>query len=88
MGNLLLAAAAAALGVTLSGDVWPSFRGDGRSVTSARDLPLEWSDDRNVAWKIALEGYGQSSPVVWRGQAYVTCVEGPNKETLVTSGAS
>jgi len=83
MWGLLLAAAAAAAG--LSGDVWPAFRGDGTSNASAQNLPLEWSDQRGVAWRIQLEGYGQSSPIVWDGQIYVTSVEGPNKETLVTA---
>ncbi|MHC4989929.1 MAG: VPS10 domain-containing protein [Planctomycetota bacterium] len=62
---------------------WPGFRGDGTSVTSARDLPLRWSDEENVTWTVDLPGYGQSSPVVWDDRVFVTASEGPMKETLV-----
>jgi len=64
-------------------DVWPGFRGAGDSHTVARELPLEWADDKNVAWNVALPGYGQSSPIVWRDKIFLTAVEGANKEKLL-----
>ena len=67
----------------LAGDSWSGFRGDGTSLTSARDLPVAWSDDSNVAWSVGLEGYGQSSPVIWDGTVYVTSTVGSRKEALV-----
>ncbi|MCY4189679.1 MAG: PQQ-binding-like beta-propeller repeat protein [Bryobacterales bacterium] len=81
--SLLLAALAAT--PLLGGDIWPGFRGDGTSLASAGDLPVAWSDSSNVAWSVALEGYGQSSPVIRQGTVYVTSAVGPNKETLVTA---
>ncbi len=63
-------------------DTWPGFRGDGSSRTAARNLPLTWSPTENLAWRVALPGYGQSSPVVWKDRIYVTAVEGMEKETL------
>lgn len=69
----------------LAGDSWPGFRGDGSSLTSARDLPVAWSDDSNVAWSVGLEGYGQSSPVIRDGTVYVTSTVGSRKETLVVA---
>ncbi|MEK7829645.1 MAG: PQQ-binding-like beta-propeller repeat protein, partial [Acidobacteriota bacterium] len=62
---------------------WPGFRGAGDSHTDARSLPLEWSDAKNIAWKAALPGYGQSSPVVWRDKIFLTAVEGAMKEKLL-----
>lgn len=63
---------------------WTGFRGnDGRSHTSAIDLPLTWSETENIAWTTELPGYGQSSPVVWDGKIFVTTSEGQLKETLV-----
>ena len=56
--------------------IWPGFRGVGDSRTEAVNLPLEWTDEKNVAWKAALPGYGQSSPVVWRDKIFLTAVEG------------
>lgn len=62
--------------------VWPGFRGAGDSHTEAVGLPLQWSDTENVAWSIALPGYGQSSPVVWENKIFLTAVQGVNKEKL------
>lgn len=59
---------------------WPGFRGSGTSVTADKNLPLEWTDARNVAWKVDLPGYGQSSPVVGKDTAYVTCVSGEMRD--------
>jgi outer membrane protein assembly factor BamB len=59
---------------------WPGFRGDGSSRTAARDLPLRWSPAAGVAWRAALPGYGQSSPVVWKDRVFVTAVQGRRKE--------
>jgi len=59
---------------------WPSFQNGGQiQVTSGR-LPLRWSPDENIAWQAAIEGYGQSSPVVRDNLIVVTSTSGPNKE--------
>lgn len=55
------------------GDDWPEFRGPtGQGLTDARNLPLEWSADRNVRWKQAIPGQGWSSPVTSDGRVYLT----------------
>ena len=75
------------LALTLSaGDVpdvrWPAFLGQGAPNVDPAQVPLEWSPE-SVAWQLQTPGYGQSSPVVWGDTAYLTAVEGPNKETNV-----
>ncbi|MEK6233825.1 MAG: PQQ-like beta-propeller repeat protein, partial [Planctomycetales bacterium] len=65
------------------GEVWPSFRGTGDSRTEAKNLPLRWSDENNIAWRTDLPGYGQSSPVAWKNSAFVTAVQGEFKERLL-----
>lgn len=69
-----------------SAKVWPGFRGHGDSHSQATNLPVEWSDKKNLAWDIRLPGYGQSSPVVWRDRVFVTAVDGPNKEQAYVLG--
>ncbi|MBY0458402.1 MAG: PQQ-like beta-propeller repeat protein, partial [Gemmataceae bacterium] len=61
---------------------WPGFRGDGSSTSTAKSLPLKWSPTENLAWRTTLPGYGQSSPVVWGDLAFVTAVDGDQKEKL------
>ena len=64
---------------------WPGFRGRGSGEAGFSDLPVSWSDDQNLAWRISLPGYGQSAPVTWGSQVFVTSVEGPEKESLLIS---
>ena len=62
---------------------WPGFRGPAFGHSQARDLPASWSDEDNVAWRHAVGGYGQSSPVVWDGLVFVTAIDGPRRETQI-----
>ena len=56
---------------------WPQFRGPGGAGHSASpDLPVHWSDSSIVVWKVTLPGPGASSPVVHRGNIYLTCYTG------------
>src|SRR5262245_1520435 len=65
---LLLVSAAHVRGETN----WPAWGGpDGTSHTSETGLPLHWSAE-NVLWKAALPGTGQSTPVVWGNQVFLT----------------
>lgn len=61
---------------------WPSFNNGGSSQALAPELPTTWAPDQNIAWQVELPGYGQSSPIVWNKLAYVTAVDGKEKETL------
>jgi len=71
--------------VKAKANVWPGFRGSGDSHSDADHLPLEWSDNKNIAWNVALPGYGQSSPVVWRDRIFLTAVQGAMKEKLLVA---
>lgn len=52
---------------------WPQFRGPGgQGHSSERDLPRDWSESRNVAWKTPIQGLGWSSPVVAGGRVWLT----------------
>jgi outer membrane protein assembly factor BamB len=52
---------------------WPQFRGPNGSATSTeKQLPTEWSKEKNVAWKAQLPGYGWSCPIVWGDKVFVT----------------
>lgn len=65
---------------------WREFRGDGSSLPGGDEgLPLEWSDGTNLSWNSAIPGYGQSSPVIFDQQVFVTGVEGARKEALMLS---
>jgi len=55
------------------GTRWPDFRGptrDGHAPPA--QVPLHWSETRNVRWKVRIPGIAWSSPVVWDGQVWMT----------------
>ena len=52
---------------------WPQFRGpDGQGHAAAKNLPVEWNAEKNVAWKQLIAGQGWSSPVVLGEQIFLT----------------
>ncbi|MCB1078047.1 MAG: PQQ-binding-like beta-propeller repeat protein, partial [Verrucomicrobiae bacterium] len=70
--------------VISSETAWQSFRGGANNEVSDRKMAERWGDDSNVAWKVTLPGYGQSTPVFGDGGIYVThAIEAdePKKET-------
>jgi outer membrane protein assembly factor BamB len=58
---------------------WPQWRGPDGTGAAPGNPPLEWSETRNVRWKLALPGKGASTPIVWGDRVYVT--------TAVSAGA-
>jgi outer membrane protein assembly factor BamB len=59
----------------LGAEDWPQFRGPtGQGHASERNLPLEWSETRNILWKTPVPGSGWSSPVVSGGKVWLTTV--------------
>jgi len=63
-------------------EVWSGFRGTGNSHTTAKNLPVYWSATEGIRWIGKIDGYGQSSPVVWHNHVIVTSVKGKMKETI------
>ena len=52
---------------------WPQFRGPNADGHSAeKSTPMEWSDTKNVAWKVAIPGLGWSSPSIADGKVFLT----------------
>ena len=53
-------------------DGWPRWRGPYDNGVAKGDAPVEFSDTRNVAWKVKIAGRGFSSPVMWGDRIYLT----------------
>jgi outer membrane protein assembly factor BamB len=51
---------------------WPQWRGPLLTgVAPKAEPPLEWSETKNVAWKVEIPGKGSSTPVVWGDHIFV-----------------
>ena len=58
---------------SVSAEDWPQFRGPGgQGHSTEANVPLEWGESRNVAWKTRVDGSGWSSPVVANGRVWLT----------------
>jgi outer membrane protein assembly factor BamB len=54
-------------------DHWPQFRGPtGDGHSTAKNLPVTWSETENVKWKTPIHDKGWSSPVIWGNQIWLT----------------
>lgn len=52
---------------------WPQWRGPlATGVAPQANPPLEWSENRNVRWKVALPGKAHSTPIVWGDSVFLT----------------
>lgn len=52
---------------------WPEFRGpSGQGIYLGKNLPIEWSTTKNVAWVKPIPGKGWSSPIIQDGRIYLT----------------
>lgn len=53
-------------------DNWGQWRGpEHNGVSRTARPPAEWSEDKNVQWKAAIPGAGNSAPIVWGDKVFV-----------------
>ena len=65
-----------------SDDGWPQWRGPlGTGAAPNSDPPVEWSESKNIRWKVALPGKGHSTPIVQGHKIFLTTAI-PYGETL------
>lgn len=80
LSTLILVAAFAATpagSATLSANDWPQWRGPHfNGVTNVKDAPVEWSKEKNVAWRLPLPGSAGATPVISKDRIFLTSVDG------------
>jgi outer membrane protein assembly factor BamB len=56
---------------------WPQWRGpEANGIALKGNPPVEWSETKNVKWKIEIPGKGHNTPIVWGDQLFIsTAVE-------------
>ena len=53
-------------------DNWHQWRGPNADGTAPRgDPPTEWSESKNIRWKVEIPGEGFSTPIVWKDRIFV-----------------
>jgi outer membrane protein assembly factor BamB len=51
---------------------WPQWRGPfANGVSRTAKPPIEWSESKNIKWKVEIPGRGAASPVIWGDRVYL-----------------
>jgi outer membrane protein assembly factor BamB len=51
---------------------WHQWRGpEANGVSRTAKPPTEWSEDKNVRWKVAINGKGNASPIIWGNKVFL-----------------
>ncbi|HEV8541583.1 MAG TPA: PQQ-binding-like beta-propeller repeat protein [Verrucomicrobiae bacterium] len=62
---------------------WPAWRGPlGTGISEERNLPIHWSTNQNVKWRVPLPEPGDSTPVIWGERIFVTQAVGERRMVL------
>lgn len=84
----LAAAAGAQLNVwaAASGD-WPQWRGPVQTgVAPGGNPPSEWSETKNVKWKVKVPGEGHATPIIWGDKVFVLSAVPTGKRAALPEG--
>ena len=67
------------------GEDWPGWRGPrGDGTSYAMALPIRWTGEENVAWKVPVPGSGHASPISWEDHIFtVTALEETGARDLI-----
>ena len=65
---------------------WPRWRGpSGQGLVAGTGYPDAWSDTDNVVWRTPIPGRGNSSPVVWGDQIFLTTAQEGGRRLSIMS---
>jgi outer membrane protein assembly factor BamB len=74
------------LPATLLAEDWPNWRGpSGLGISGEKNLPLTWSANENIKWKVELPEGGNSSPIVVKDRVFVTQNAGQRRTLMAFS---
>jgi len=73
LASICTAVSLTAFAQTSTSNNWPQWRGPhGSGISTEKNLPTEWSAEKNVLWITPVPGRGHSSPVVWGSKIFLT----------------
>ncbi len=53
-------------------DNWHHWRGpEVTGVSRTADPPIQWSEEVNIKWKVAIDGQGTSTPIIWGDKVFL-----------------
>lgn len=77
MRKLVLALVVIGLGHTLAAENWPQWRGpDANGVSRERNLPVTWSTEEHITWKLPMPAWSGSTPIIWGERIFLNIADG------------
>jgi len=65
---------------------WPRWRGpSGQGIVEGSGYPDQWSDTKNVLWRVPVAGSGNSSPIVFGDRIFLTNAEDSGRKLSLLS---
>ena len=56
---------------------WPQWRGPQlNGVSGEKNLPVRWSTEENIAWKLAMPSWSASTPIIWGDRVFLNVADG------------
>jgi outer membrane protein assembly factor BamB len=66
----------------VSAENWPQWRGPTlNGVSGEKDLPVKWTTEENVTWKLAMPGWSGSTPIIWDDYIFLNASEAESNMT-------
>jgi len=63
---------------------WNQFRGpNGNGQVMGKELPIEFSETKNLRWKTSIHDDGYSSPIIWNNQIWLTAASYDDRKLFV-----
>jgi outer membrane protein assembly factor BamB len=60
-------------------DNWPQWRGPNlNGFSNEKNLPVKWTTEENVSWKVPMPGWTGSTPIIWRDRIFLNVADGDN----------
>jgi outer membrane protein assembly factor BamB len=64
------------IGIVLA-DNWPQWRGPSMNgVSNEKNLPVRWSTEENITWKLAMPSWTGATPIIWGESIFLNIAEG------------
>src|SRR5918993_984348 len=55
---------------------WPQWRGPSlNGISTEKNLPVKWTTEENIAWKLAMPEWSGSTPIIWRDRIFLNVAE-------------
>jgi outer membrane protein assembly factor BamB len=68
---------------------WPHWRGPlANGVAPDANPPVEWSETKNVKWKVAIPGRGTSTPIIWGDKVFILSAVATGKKVEAQPAAT